>query len=135
MSVDDSRVTNSDFIDIGPECFSDSDRTVISWKGENFYRACDAVVVAHKLEGGSTHCVQRVGHPDNIHQDFDGTVINGYHALVEIKNASFKIGEMCPVHMLAHNAALPNGEGWYVCVPGGYVTKDGWFSEVGDING
>lgn len=123
------------FIDIGPECFSDMDRTVICWKGENFYRACDAVVISHTLNGGRTHCVKRVGHPGEYHEDFDGNVIISFQALVEVKNATFKVGEMCSVHSLVHNFSLPNDEGWYVCVPGGVVTKDGWFSEVDDSNG
>lgn len=58
-----------DFIDIGPQCFTDGD--VISYKGENFYRACGELVA--ELEGGGrSHCVKRIGHPGNQHEDYDG---------------------------------------------------------------
>lgn len=66
----------TDFPPIGPECFSNKERTVISWKGENFYKACDALVVEHP-DGGASHCVKRVGHPSIIHESFDGTTVVG----------------------------------------------------------
>lgn len=61
----------TDYIELGPELFSDSEETVISWKGSNFYRACDRWVT-EKLEGGSTHCVKRINHPSDMHEDYHG---------------------------------------------------------------
>lgn len=61
----------SDFIDIGPECFADAEATVISYKGNNYYRACDEFV-AHLPEGGKAFCVKRVGHPGKSHESFNG---------------------------------------------------------------
>jgi hypothetical protein len=60
-----------DFIDIGPECFATADATVISYKGDNYYRACD-VVVGDNEEGGQKFCVKRVGHPGKTHEAYDG---------------------------------------------------------------
>lgn len=60
------------FIDIGPECFADSEATVISYKGDNFYRACDVLVA--EFAGGASHCVKRVNHPNRQHEDFYGRV-------------------------------------------------------------
>lgn len=57
------------FIDIGPECFTDGD--VISYKGQNFYRACDAFV-SDLPDGGQSFCVKRVGHPGKTHEDYEG---------------------------------------------------------------
>ena len=62
-----------EFIDIAPECFADKDLTVISYKGENFYRACNALVKRH-ADGSSLHCVKRVGHPSVTHESYDGHV-------------------------------------------------------------
>jgi hypothetical protein len=61
---------DSDFIDIGPQCFAGKDKLVISWEGENYYRACSKLV-KERLDGSSTHCVKRVGHP-NACEDYDG---------------------------------------------------------------
>lgn len=60
-----------DFTTLGPECFTNYERTVISYKGENFYRACD-VKVRDLPEGGASHCVMRVNHPSNLHEDMEG---------------------------------------------------------------
>lgn len=63
----------SDFTDIGPECFASGDGLVISYKGENYYKACGALVEPVRApEGGSTSCVKRVNHPGNIHEDWHG---------------------------------------------------------------
>lgn len=60
-----------DSIDIGPLCFTNGD--VISYKGQNFYRACGEHVSYIEGEGqGETTCVKRVGHPGAIHEDYDG---------------------------------------------------------------
>ncbi len=58
-------------VDIGPECFTDLDAKVISYKGENYYLACDKVVT-NRPEGGQSFCVKRVGHPSREHEDWDG---------------------------------------------------------------
>jgi hypothetical protein len=59
------------FPQIGPECFANPEETVISWKGANYYKACDAFV-SDLEDGGQSHCVKREGHPSSIHEDFDG---------------------------------------------------------------
>lgn len=61
----------SDFEVIGPECFASPAKDVISWKGENFYKACDEPVVTN-ADGSGTHCVKRQEHPGDIHEDYDG---------------------------------------------------------------
>lgn len=58
---------------LGPECFTDGD--VISYKGENYYRACN-VFVADLEDGGQSHCVKRVGHPSKQHEDYDGRTLD-----------------------------------------------------------
>lgn len=70
MCKDVNVPNNSDFIDIGPECFANKEETVISWKGENFYRACDKLVTG-TLEGAASHCVKRVRHKNDC-EDYDG---------------------------------------------------------------
>lgn len=65
-----------DFLILGPECFTGVDGLVISYKGENYYKAC-GVKVTNKEEGGSTHCVRRVGHPGLLHEDYYGAVSTG----------------------------------------------------------
>jgi len=61
---------NSDFIDIGPECFTDRSGYVISYKGENYYRSCSKLVTG-SLDGEATHCVKRVLHPNDC-EDYVG---------------------------------------------------------------
>lgn len=59
----------SDYITVlGPELFINGD--VISYKGENYYRACDYPVA--EFDGSVSHCVKRVNHPSHIHEDYDG---------------------------------------------------------------
>lgn len=62
-----------EFVNIGPECFSDTDEKVISWKGQNYYRACDEIV-CDLPEGGQAFCVKRVGHPGTIHEAYHGEI-------------------------------------------------------------
>jgi len=59
------------FLSLGPECFIGPDRNVISYKGENFYRACSEWV-SDLPEGGGSFCVLRVDHPGAEHEDYDG---------------------------------------------------------------
>jgi hypothetical protein len=63
----------SDIVDIGAECFVDTDIHVISYRGENYYKACDAFV-RDRPDGGQSFCVKRVDHPGNIHEAYDGYV-------------------------------------------------------------
>jgi len=58
-----------DLVDIGPECFTDG--FIISYKGENYYRACDEWV-ADTSDGGEEFCVKRVDHPGNVHEAYSG---------------------------------------------------------------
>lgn len=64
------RVSKPDFVDIGPECFTDRDGLVINYKGENFYKACGKFVKG-RLDGGTTTCVKRVNHKNDC-EDYDG---------------------------------------------------------------
>lgn len=57
------------FTDIGPECFTDD--YVISYKGENYYKACDEFVY-DRDDGGQSFCVKRVDHPGMYHEAYDG---------------------------------------------------------------
>ena len=59
---------SDDITVLGPELFINGD--VISYKGENYYRACDYPVA--QVGGSQTHCVKRVGHQSHIHEDYDG---------------------------------------------------------------
>lgn len=61
-----------DFIDLGPEMFTTTDREVICWQGENFYRACGVFVHEDPIDGIQSHCVKRVNHPGKIHEDYHG---------------------------------------------------------------
>jgi hypothetical protein len=61
------------YITFAPECFMDGDGNVISFKGENFFRACDNFV-RRREDGGSSHCVKRAGHPSKDCEDWDGNI-------------------------------------------------------------
>lgn len=54
--------------------FADADKNVISWEGDNFYRACGAPVNLDD-EGAGSHCIKRVGHPSFYHEDYDGKLL------------------------------------------------------------
>lgn len=64
---------SKDYPRLGPECFTNRDRTVIGYQGANYYLACDAWV-QDLPEGGRAHCVKRIGHVGRIHEAFDGTI-------------------------------------------------------------
>jgi hypothetical protein len=67
-------------IDLGPELFSSGDEMVICWKGSNYYRACNAFV--KELEDGRrSHCIKRVNHPSDTHEDWDGNILNRWSFL------------------------------------------------------
>jgi hypothetical protein len=59
------------YINLGPEVFTDKDETVISYKGENFYRGCGAFVRRHP-DGGASYCVRRFNHLGKTHEDYRG---------------------------------------------------------------
>lgn len=67
---------------IAQECFSDLDRTVISWQGENFYRGC-GVFVKELEDGGQSTCVKPVTHFGNTHEDFKGNTRFEYTTITE----------------------------------------------------
>lgn len=54
---------------LGPECFTDG--LVISYKGENYYKACGAFITDRE-DGGQSFCVRRVGHSYG-HENYNGT--------------------------------------------------------------
>lgn len=61
-----------EYHDLEPgQAFTNGD--VIGYKGENYYRACDAFV-ANNDDGGQAFCVKRVNHPGHIHEAYDGRV-------------------------------------------------------------
>lgn len=63
-------VEGGDTTKLGPEMFTDGN--VISYKGENYFKACSAFV-SDRRDGGQTFCVKRVGHdPKNNHEDYNG---------------------------------------------------------------
>lgn len=45
-----------------------TDGEVINYQGDNYYRACGAVVTIQ------SYCVKRVNHPGVLHEDYDGNV-------------------------------------------------------------
>lgn len=59
-----------DILNVGG-AFSNADKTVVNWEGRNYYQSCDEPVVVNS-EGATTHCVKRVDHPGDIHEDMDG---------------------------------------------------------------
>lgn len=75
--IDDSNRTAaliSKYTNIGPECFAIGN--VISYKGANYYKACDKFVT-DRQEGEPSFCVKRVGHPGDIHEAYDGKTRKG----------------------------------------------------------
>ncbi len=61
-----------DVIELGPELFGTSDLNVLNYKGKNYYKACGAVVRHDKDTGVTSTCTKRVGHPHNLHEDYEG---------------------------------------------------------------
>lgn len=62
---------NSDYIEIGPECFAYKDELVISWKGQEFYKPCGEFV-SDLDDGGQSFCVKIVDHPGLYHENSKG---------------------------------------------------------------
>lgn len=80
--------------DLDAPAFTNIVETVISYKGENFYKACGELVTGRPDEG-TTSCVKRVGHPGDIHEDFDGNTteqkkILNLHISMPIEEAVFQ---------------------------------------------
>lgn len=61
--------------DLDAPAFTNPVETVISYKGENYYRAC-GVLVTQSPGNGTTSCVKRQDHPGTIHEDFDGKTVD-----------------------------------------------------------
>lgn len=61
------------FKPVPPQAFMNDEATVICLEGENFYKACDALV--RDFDDGQTHCVKRVGHPSVQHEDYEGRTL------------------------------------------------------------
>lgn len=59
----------------GP-AFTNRVETIINYKGNNFYMACGTLVTGVPDEGTTT-CVKRIGHPGDIHEDWDGNQVEG----------------------------------------------------------
>lgn len=63
---------SKDVIDFDiPEMFASKDLKVISYKGENYYRACGQLVW-EKPDGGTTSCIKPEGHIRWVHEDGHG---------------------------------------------------------------
>lgn len=81
-----------DFPSIGPECYTNRDRTVICYKGENFYRACDKLVYDYPPDDPSghaqSHCVKRIDHPGVWCEDYNGRLRSQRSGLVLENEAS-----------------------------------------------
>lgn len=66
------KIGSKDLVDIGPEAFTNGE--VISYKGDNYYRACDTLVTHQEGNGGKSFCVKRIGHPGKLHEDYYGNM-------------------------------------------------------------
>jgi hypothetical protein len=64
--------SNNDIVDFPvAEMFADGELKVISYKGENYYRGCNAYVMQHD-DGSTSHCVKPVDHTSPEHEDYYG---------------------------------------------------------------
>lgn len=55
-----------------PEMFASADELVISWKGENYYRACSHPVISRE-DGSGSFCIKPEVHDASTgHEDIDG---------------------------------------------------------------
>lgn len=97
---------NGPFVDIGPEAFTDG--RVISYKGANFYKACDEFV-CDTFDGGQSFCVKRVDHPGRTHEAYNGAIRfddKVYNAAEELAQAIRLTVEY------VGNDVLPAKKGW-----------------------
>lgn len=70
-----------DYLVLGPECFTRrDDLSVISYKGQNYYLACDMIVARDLVSRAATHCVKPRRHSSD-HEDHTGRVVP-YRAIV-----------------------------------------------------
>lgn len=51
-----------EYIDIGPECFSDTDENVVCWKGQEYIKTCGSFVT-DLPDGGQAFCTLSYDHP------------------------------------------------------------------------
>lgn len=65
-----------ELVDLGPEMFSDVSGTVISYQGENYYKACGAFV-RNNEQGGTSSCVMPVRFEHDVHMDYRGNTTDG----------------------------------------------------------
>jgi hypothetical protein len=56
----------ADFVDIGPECFSDTDENVVCWKGQEYVKTCGSFVT-DLPDGGQAFCTLSYDHPGDEH--------------------------------------------------------------------
>lgn len=66
---------STDIVDLGPEMFASSDFKVISYKGENYYRACGEKVFESKEDGSTSSCIKPIGHLYSDHEDAFGRIL------------------------------------------------------------
>lgn len=65
-------IPTGDFVDLGPGLFSNHEKTVINWRGDNFYKACSEPV--WNDSSGTTHCTKPLNHPSLSHEDYQGRI-------------------------------------------------------------
>ena len=56
----------SEFINIGPECFSDADETVICWKGRNYYAQSEVESLREQVQAVRDVLADYVPFPDSL---------------------------------------------------------------------
>jgi len=69
-----TRIENTDYTKVGDSAFTNGN--VISYEGENYYRACNYLVKTNE-DGSASHCVKHVDHrnnPNSLHEDFAGNI-------------------------------------------------------------
>ena len=65
-----------ELVDLGPEMFGDVSGTVISYHGENYYKACGEFVRKNE-EGGTSSCVMPSRFEHETHMDYKGNTTEG----------------------------------------------------------
>jgi hypothetical protein len=74
-----------------PGMFASNDGKVLNWNGANYYRACGALV-SRNLDGDSSCCVKREGHPGDIHEDYDGRTRDALDLQLGVMSLSEAVG-------------------------------------------
>lgn len=67
---------SQDIIDLGSEMFASADLKVISYKGENYYRACGAELFQDPDNGTTSSCIKPIGHVYSEHEDANGCILD-----------------------------------------------------------